>query len=394
MPLYKFKQSDVLHNTIKVHPQNQFFIFDRKLYYNLETPEPGVFIDPVKHVPQGHLSLYELNIDRPPDPDPLLVYPFVNKGGNLLSFKTVSGKEFWAKLWGDKASNTYPLSASLSIDRLDGDHVRIGALKNTINYYAPLSRHYVFNSPATELYRDFGDFTKKTNLISIPSIFYGSSIKKGSIELNFYITGTLLAQLRDEKRNGELIQTAPVGSSRYGCTEGIVLYNEGFLLLTGSDFLHAEHKEKYDGTNLSRPVWNVFGTTGSSGANGQNVVSSSFAINFSGSDYINTITMLAHASKGELNHSNNPTYLKSGSVHGHLNPHFSPIRYKEDETLQIKNVVSSSYADPTGSFQKTTYISKIGIYDKDKNLIAITKLASPIKKSPNRDFTFKLKLDI
>jgi len=29
-----------------------------------------------------------------------------------------------------------------------------------------------------------------------------------------------------------------------------------------------------------------------------------------------------------------------------------------------------------------------------KNLIAIAKLAKPIRKSENRDFTFKLKLDI
>ena len=60
----------------------------------------------------------------------------------------------------------------------------------------------------------------------------------------------------------------------------------------------------------------------------------------------------------------------------------------------IINVVSSSYIDPTGSFEKTTYISKIGIYDKDKNLIGIASLATPTKKTQDRDLTFKLKLDI
>ena len=68
--------------------------------------------------------------------------------------------------------------------------------------------------------------------------------------------------------------------------------------------------------------------------------------------------------------------------------------YHQNPEASIKNVVSSSYPDPTGSFAKTTYISKIGIYDKNKNLIGIAKVAKPVKKSIERDFTFKLKLDI
>ena len=65
-----------------------------------------------------------------------------------------------------------------------------------------------------------------------------------------------------------------------------------------------------------------------------------------------------------------------------------------NSNIVIKNVASSSYADPTGSFQKTTYISSIGIYDEDKNLIGVAKVATPVKKTENREFTFKLKLDI
>jgi len=62
--------------------------------------------------------------------------------------------------------------------------------------------------------------------------------------------------------------------------------------------------------------------------------------------------------------------------------------------LQIKNIVSSSYTDPTGSFEKITYISQVGIYDEDKNLIGIATVANPVKKTQSREFTFKLKLDI
>ena len=75
-------------------------------------------------------------------------------------------------------------------------------------------------------------------LVSIPSTYYGSSIKKGSINCKWYLTGTLIAELQDIKRNGELIQTGPVGSVGSGSVAGVALYNEGFILITGSWSLH------------------------------------------------------------------------------------------------------------------------------------------------------------
>ena len=68
--------------------------------------------------------------------------------------------------------------------------------------------------------------------------------------------------------------------------------------------------------------------------------------------------------------------------------------YKEHDKGIIKNTVRSPYPDPTGSFEKIVYISKIGVYDEQKNLIAIAKVATPVKKTEDRELTFKLKLDI
>ena len=55
--------------------------------------------------------------------------------------------------------------------------------------------------------------------------------------------------------------------------------------------------------------------------------------------------------------------------------------------------MTSSYVDPTGSYQKQTFISKIGLYDEDNNLIGVATLANPVKKLEDLDYTFKLKLD-
>jgi hypothetical protein len=114
-------------------------------------------------------------------------------------------------------------------------------------------------------------------------------------------------------------------------------------------------------------------------------------MDFEGVNYIETITMLAHAEKGEFNHSNNPTYVE-------LDTSVSNFQVNSSMFLEtpktIKNVTKSSYADPAASFEKTTYISKIGIYDNEKNLIGIATVSKPIKKTLSRDFTFKLKVDL
>jgi len=79
--------------------------------------------------------------------------------------------------------------------------------------------------------------------------------------------------------------------------------------------------------------------------------------------------------------SGSPSYV-SGSKIFHI------------QQRDIKNIVSSSYVDVTPDFKKTTYISKVAIYDEDKNLIGIAKVATPVRKTEEKQYTFKLKLDI
>ena len=101
------------------------------------------------------------------------------------------------------------------------------------------------------------------------------------------------------------------------------------------------------------------------------------------------MTMFAHAKKGHLNHSNNPTYrdLEFNQV----NETGSGLTFVEGPS-DIANITSGSFV--SSSFDKTTYISKVHIYDEHGNLIAITSLANPIKKTLEDDFTFKMKLDL
>ena len=62
--------------------------------------------------------------------------------------------------------------------------------------------------------------------------------------------------------------------------------------------------------------------------------------------------------------------------------------------MKLVNFVSSSYTDYNAPFKRQVYISRVGIYDKNKNLIGIATMGSPILKQDDQELAFKLKLDI
>ena len=103
--------------------------------------------------------------------------------------------------------------------------------------------------------------------------------------------------------------------------------------------------------------------------------------------------MLAHARKGHLNYTTNPTAIQYTSSAEAYTARTASYMYKEPE-LDLINTFSSSFDDPTGSYVKQTFISKVAIYDDDKNLIGIATVNTPVKKTEEQDYTFKLKLDI
>jgi hypothetical protein len=392
MPYYKFKESDIFHNTIQAHPKVKFDVNDHKVYYNNLNIQSGAFVDNVTHTPVGFLSLYELNIDRPTNS---LIYPFITKEGNFEALQGVSVTDYnTAFNFGDQITGSYPLSASLSRERFTTNHGNLNptgshvlALKNTLNHYTPLSDHYAFSS-------SLGDKkTQELSLLYIPSIFYGKEIKKGTVDLKFYISGTLVGRLQDRDYNGELIQTdgtAYAQANGSGDVAGVVLYTEGVVVLTGSWGLT---QTSFDFGDVTRDGNWINFAAGADDGNTDVTPSASFGIEFEGTNNVQTITMFAHANKNELNYSTNNTYVDYDS---NLSKETltGSSRYIENNEVELHNTVSSSFYDYEEKFKHQTFISKIGIYDEKKNLIAVANVATPIKKDAERDFTFKLKLDI
>jgi len=267
------------------------------------------------------------------------------------------------------------------------------ALKNRLNFYGIRSDHYKVESP-------YGNkMSQSINLISIPSIFYGSAIKPGSLSLKWYYTGSLAGELRDTKQNGELIE---VTGSSTGSVAGVVLYEEGFILLTGSWDLDPNPAVTLGLISSSAPrvpktpQWIYFGAGANDNVSQATVGSSSFNkasfdLSFKGTSETQVLTMFAHARRGEVNFSNNPTFLAYSQ--SQLDTTSSQV-YQENASRTIYNTVSSSYLDYGAPFKRQVYISRVAIYDKNKNLVGVATLANPILKKEDEDLSFKLKLDI
>lgn len=375
----KFGRDEVFVNTIETYPHQKFDIFDGQIRYQNESAVSSTA------APLGSVDLYELNVGRESN----LIYPVTYKTGDLTAFQGISVSDFNALNYGEEITGSYPASATIARDWYsytpssgDSAPAKLRALRNTFLSHAPRSSH--FNKDLSN--DDIGDIS----LVSIPSIFYGSSVRKGSVRLKFFVSGSLIAELGDTNRNGVLVETT---GSFPGRAAGVVLYEQGFIALTGSWDLDGSHTEPYIPTASAgfAPQWKFWGTTGSAIA-GTRCPASVFTMEFSGVSKMSTVTMMARAGYGELNHSNNPTYLKyndsaSVAMTGSSN-------FREFTDRQIENVARSPYSDSTASFQKTTYISYIGVYDEEGELLGVAKMANPVRKREQDSYTFKLKIDI
>jgi hypothetical protein len=236
--------------------------------------------------------------------------------------------------------------------------------------------------------------TGAVNLLNIPSIFYDNTIEKGTLDLKFYFTGSLIGRAQDTRQNGELISTYGATS---GSTVGLVLYNEGFILLTSSATI-SDNYDNYLGTGTtSKPSWLYYGaySTGSiSGSTGTYPSSSLYTLDFKGTQKIPVMTAFATAQRGHVNNSLNPTWLSASNGGWRESSSVGPQGYVEPRQLTIANTIQSEYCEFDDEFEKQVFISEIGIFDEDKNLIAVAKLANPVLKKETDDMTFKLKLDI
>lgn len=96
---------------------------------------------------------------------------------------------------------------------------------------------------------------------------------------------------------------------------------------------------------------------------------SSTAITFQNVTNINSTLIFCRAGADEFNYSSNPTFTDS------------------DNRIQVIDI---GQEDVQQSF---TFITSVGLYDANDNLLAVAKLSRPTEKSIERDLTMRIRLD-
>lgn len=391
MKFKRFEPKDLVYNTIVAKPEYNFLIHSGNTYHQYQRSISGSFSNKLKHINSGEISLHELNIDRPADS---MIYSFIEKETTRYAYKSVSTSTFDDAAqfsYGDVLTQSYPITSSLS--RI---YVPAGPEFSSSSGLAHSNKKYIRS--LTNVLRTQGGFsygldygnlgTSEVNMICIPGIFYGSGVQRGSIRLKYSITGSLLAEAADINKDGRLIQTS--GSST-GSIVGSVIYNQGIILLTSSDSLNPGYTDFYS-SSAEAPAWTNFATglrQIGTAIDHTSVTGSEYSIRFEGTNKIPTLTMYAYAKEGEFNHSSNPTFIRKTTAVDYSHSSSSFIEHSRN----IKKINKSPYSDHEEEFENITYISKIGIYDKDKNLIAVASLARPVKKTEKRELMFKVGID-
>ena len=88
-------------------------------------------------------------------------------------------------------------------------------------------------------------------------------------------------------------------------------------------------------------------------------------VSFNNTTELNSTVYFCRANHNEFNYSSNPTYLS-------------------DSQIRVKNVPSD---------MPVSYITSVGLYSPDNELLAAAKLSEPLRKDPTNELTLRVRLD-
>lgn len=88
-------------------------------------------------------------------------------------------------------------------------------------------------------------------------------------------------------------------------------------------------------------------------------------INFSNTTELNSTIYFCRVGHNDFNYSSNPTYL-------------------ENSKIRVKNRTTDS---------PVSYITTVGLYSADNEMLAVAKLSEPLRKDPTNDITLRVRLD-
>ena len=248
-----------------------------------------------------------------------------------------------------------------------------------------------------------GTKLKEVFFVNFARLLNKDEVRKGSFELEFGVEDafdfdgvnfTKRVKAADLSGSNSYLVNSPAGdygilyatsSTTDGTTYltndqvpvGLVFYQAGIAVVSGSIF-----NDTLDGGVLANADGTVIlgnsvdaGTAGNTGLHfisGSSISGSADAIrnrlyniSFNNTTELNSTIYFCRASHNEFNYSANPTYLNN-----------SKIRVKE-----------------VGLDQPISYVTTVGLYSANNELLAVAKVSEPLKKTPDTELTLRVRLD-
>lgn len=262
----------------------------------------------------------------------------------------------------------YGLSSSITIGEFEeGDDI-------SEILYRSIQAQFYRNSATASILTEVGrrksyastderNLESEFGLISIPQIKYGEGIKVGTVKL----TDTSIEPNKVYEDDG--YSNLVSGSNKTIC--GNIMYDRGLIILT---------KDTPSGSLTD------------------------FRLEFNATQTIYENEIFISVLESEFNTSQNPTSLVSASYETGNIITKGQYSYSNSYTQSFSNLVSakvnplfaeydvSSSIDPTGSYL-APFITTIGLYDNEMNMVAVAKLARPMKSLPDYPLNFIIRFD-
>lgn len=227
-------------------------------------------------------------------------------------------------------------------------------------------------------------------------------IKKGSFELELGVTpayaqnGTVFnsrIKLTDASGSDGYLVNSPVGEygilyatqsagtsvmrdllNNQGIPVGLLFYQAGVAVVSGSVFKQQDaggilnnthHNVSMSGPSSTSETFDAVLTGSQISGAADNVRTRLYNLQFNNTVELNSTVYFCRINHNEFNYSSNPTYLSG-----------SKIRVKT-KTTDVP----------------VSYITTVGLYSDSNELMAVSKLSEPLKKSPDNEFTIRVRLD-
>jgi hypothetical protein len=172
-----------------------------------------------------------------------------------------------------------------------------------------------------------------------------------------------------------LLHTSSGGGTGSNVAVGLLYYQAGIAVVTSSIFGNAHQTDqqadgtvplKFFGDQLSSSNSVSGSLTGSTINNACDGFRNRLKnVQFNNTTELNSTIYFCRLTHNEFNYSANPTYLSASQI-------------------RVKNQAADL---------PVSYITTVGLYSTDNELLAVGKLSEPLKKSPNNEFTLRVRLD-